>query len=398
MSEQWPHFGSGDSEAGPNEAGSSSANGAEPDAAQGDLVTAIEEARAATEEPAADTVTATETAVDLSGQGAVGEDAPVAEGAPAAEDAIAGEAPIADSTTAAEDAPVAQETPVAETSEDAVAASSETIDAGDSSDFLTELARAMQTTAGLQRARTTEETDHRRQAYIDAVRSREAEQAASIRDLAAKDMSAIDAWADGETKRIQAERERRAAELNKDLETSLSEHHAKIDREIEIVETAIASYRAEVMTFFETLERETDPVAIAQQAARRPVFPDLEAADADPVATADTQAAVPTEASHAVVATAPTEAIEATASASASAPEPELIGVMDPAPAPAPVSIDELAPLQEPAPAPEEQPEPVAVTAGSPEASNGALLQSTPSHRPMSWLRRDNGGDRSQDG
>src|SRR6476620_7177164 len=47
MSEQWPHFGSGDSEAGPNEAGSSSANGAEPDAAQGDLVTAIEEARAA---------------------------------------------------------------------------------------------------------------------------------------------------------------------------------------------------------------------------------------------------------------------------------------------------------------------------------------------------------------
>ena len=61
MSEQWPHFGSGESDAGPNEAGSSSTNGAEPDAAPSDLVTAIEEARAATEEPANETVTATET-------------------------------------------------------------------------------------------------------------------------------------------------------------------------------------------------------------------------------------------------------------------------------------------------------------------------------------------------
>jgi hypothetical protein len=211
-------------------------------------------------------------------------------------------------------------------------------------------------------------------------------------------MSAIDAWADGETKRIQAERERRAAELNKDLETSLSEHHAKIDREIEIVETAIAGYRAEVATFFETLDRETDPVAIAQQAARRPVFPDLEAAGAGSVATAESEAATPAETSDAPVATDAGEAVEAAIPASEPAPEPELIGVMDPAPAPAPVSIDELAPLQEPVAESDDQPEPVAVAAGSPEASNGALLQSTPSHRPMSWLRRDNGGDRSQDG
>ena len=381
MSEQWPHFGSGESDAGSNEAGSSSTNGAEPDAAPGDLVTAIEDARSATEEPANDTVTATETTENVVAEGAVAEDAPVAEGA------------------ATQEAPVAEDIPVAATTEDAVAASSETIDIGDSSDFLTELARAMQTTAGLQRARTTEETDHRRQTYIDAVRSREAEQAASIRDLAAKDMSAIDAWADGETKRIQAERERRAAELNKDLETSLSEHHAKIDREIEIIETAIASYRAEVTTFFENLDRETDPVAIAQQAARRPVFPDLEAAGADSVATADSEAATPSEASAAAVAT---DATEAGIPAPAPAPEPEVVGVMDPAPAP--VSIDELAPLQEPVTGSaepttesEEQAEPVAVAAGSGETSNGALLQSTPSHRPMSWLRRDNGGDRSQD-
>jgi hypothetical protein len=381
MSEQWPHFGSGESDAGSNEAGSSSTNGAEPDAAPDDLVTAIEEARAATEGPAGETVEATETAEDVVAEGAVAEDAPVAEEAPVAEDA-----PVAEQLPAVEDAPVAA------TTEDAVAASSETIDVGDSSDFLTELARAMQTTAGLQRARTTEETDHRRQTYIDAIRSREAEQAASIRDLAAKDMSAIDAWADGETKRIQAERERRAAALNKDLETSLSEHHGKIDREIEIVETAIASYRAEVTTFFENLDRETDPVAIAQQAARRPVFPDLEAVGAGSVATADSEAPTPTEASDAAVATGGTEA---TIPASEPAPEPELIGVMDPAPAP--VSIDELAPLQEPAAESEEQAEPVAVAAGPREASDGALLQSTPSHRPMSWLRRDNGGDRSQD-
>ena len=64
-----------------------------------------------------------------------------------------------------------------------------------------------------------------------------------MRELAGEDMKAIEDWAEGETKRIQLERERRAAELDEDLERSLAGHRCKIDREIETADGAIATYQ-----------------------------------------------------------------------------------------------------------------------------------------------------------
>ena len=142
--------------------------------------------------------------------------------------------------------------------------------------FLTQLARAMQDTAGHERERVVADTETRRTARIEEIRGRETAEADRMRELAAEDQSGIDAWAETETARIKAERERRAEALRTDLETSLGQHRDLIAREIEAVESAVATYRIEVATFFDALEHETDPVAIAQLATRRPVFPSLD--------------------------------------------------------------------------------------------------------------------------
>jgi hypothetical protein len=121
------------------------------------------------------------------------------------------------------------------------------------------------------------------------------------------------------------------------------------------------------------------------------VFPDLapadEAADAVGDAAADADDAVPISAEA-------SDEIAVVAAGRSS--EPELIGVMDSQPDPA--SIDTWAPLQEPVSESDEQGEPVTAVSGSNQGGNGSLLQTVPSHRPMSWLRRDsNSGDRPPD-
>ncbi len=280
------------------------------------------------------------------------------------------------------------------------------VDNGTSGDegsvFLAELVRAMQTTAGVERVRIDEDTERRRQAHIDQVRAREAAEADRIRELADEDMKAIEAWATGETKRIQAERKRRATERHEKLETSLAEHRSKVDQEVDRVEEAIATYRADVEAFFAGLESESDLVLIAQRAARRPSFPALDAA----------AQGVATEAEPSFAQAPPPVFDEAATDAgSAGADEPAVVGVMDhqalaeafeawstpPATIPGPTSTEasEVAEQGEEA---REEADQVSATGSPSHGSPGSLFQSLPVPRPMSFLRRDpNGGDHSKD-
>ena len=155
-----------------------------------------------------------------------------------------------------------------------IAASSE--DGGEGTAFLAELARAMQTTATAEQARNAETTEQRRQTHIDAIRAREALEAEDLRELAKEDVKGIDAWSDGEIKRIKLERERRIAARREQLQVRLEEHRSVVSREVDAVEAAIASYRADIELYFRRLESETDPVAIATMARTRPQFPELE--------------------------------------------------------------------------------------------------------------------------
>jgi hypothetical protein len=146
----------------------------------------------------------------------------------------------------------------------------------DGGTFLTDLAKAMQTTAAAEQARDTEFTEQRRKAHLDSIRAREAIEAEDVRELAKDDVKGIDAWSDGEIKRIKLERERRIASRREQLQIRLEEHRAVVAREVDAVEAAIANYRTEIERFFFRLGSETDPVEIARQAGTRPAFPALE--------------------------------------------------------------------------------------------------------------------------
>jgi len=145
----------------------------------------------------------------------------------------------------------------------------------DRANFLADLARVMQTTAAAEQARNAEGTEQRRQAHIDAIRAREALEAEELRELAKEDVKGIDAWSEGEIKRIKLERERRIASRREQLQIRLEEHRSVVAREVTAVEAAVATYRTEIDQFFGRLEAETDPVAIARQAGNQPQFPDL---------------------------------------------------------------------------------------------------------------------------
>lgn len=139
--------------------------------------------------------------------------------------------------------------------------------------FLEALAQTMRATLIAQEARSAEEIDRRREEQLAAINALRESAATRMRELAEEDRTAIGRWAADERMRIQLERERRTRELEADLETSLAEHGSRIEAEIKRGDAAIAAYRAQVADFFAALANETDPVAIAQQASRRPQFP-----------------------------------------------------------------------------------------------------------------------------
>jgi hypothetical protein len=190
----------------------------------------------------------------------------------------------------------------------------------DGGQFLAELAKAMQTTAAAEQARNAEETEQRRQSHIDAIRAREAIEAEELRELAKDDVKGIDAWSDGEIKRIKLERERRIAARREQLQIRLEEHRTVVGREVEAVEASVGAYRADIAEYFRRLESETDPVAIARYAGTRPPFPDLTKVGPDdvagpteyraPVSEATAAAAVETAEAPEAVEAAPAEVIE----------------------------------------------------------------------------------------
>ena len=158
----------------------------------------------------------------------------------------------------------------------------------DRTQFLGDLARVMQSTVASEQARNTEVAEQRRKAHVDGIREREAEEIEELRELAKDDIKGIDAWSEGEIKRIKLERERRIASRREQLQTRLEEHRGVVGREVDAVEAAVANYRTEMEQFFGRLGSETDPIAIASLAGKQPAFPDLKAIGPDPApATSD---------------------------------------------------------------------------------------------------------------
>lgn len=284
---------------------------------------------------------------------------------------IAGATDATDPVEAAPDGPEAS----AETAPDPAA-----VDPGTA--FLAELTRAMQSTAASERLRIETEIDRQRGAYIDRIRARQSAEAERMRELAAEELQSIDAWAEGEMDRIRGERAKRAAALDEDLVTSLAEHSAQTDDEVGRVESAIAAYRADVDAFFADLDTESDVVALAQRATRRPAFPDLEAVASgeapsaeSPTLAPETQAADEPEAQAAVGVMDPGSIGETAGATWEAAPEP-VSAVEEASEPPGSTLLDD---------------EPVGVGAGEP--ARRSLLQSVQVVHPTSWLHRNRNGE-----
>jgi len=177
--------------------------------------------------------------------------------------------------------------------------------------FLDDLAKAMRTTAAAEQARDAELTDQRRQAHLDSIRAREALEAEDLRELAKEDVKGIDAWSDGEIKRIKLERERRIASRREQLQVRLEEHRMVVASEVEAVEAALASYRIDTERFFDRLGSQTDPVEIARQAGTRPPFPALDRIGPEPTPLASAHQAPASEAAAPMSAPAVIAGIEA---------------------------------------------------------------------------------------
>ena len=253
----------------------------------------------------------------------------------------------------------------------------------DGADFLTELTRAMQAAAGEERQRAEADIARRRDEHLATIQERRSAEADRMKALADGDLRAIDAWAEGERERIDRERETRAAAVREDLQTSLAEHGSKIDREVEAVEAAIGAHRAEVEAFFTALDGETDPVAIALQARRRPAFPSLDALPDVTVAATQPEKTAPAGAGVPVMSGDPAPKLaDAWANWSAARDAAPTTDATDPTPATAPTGPEQL--------------EAVAVTssANKPQEES-TVLQTMAVSRPMSWLRRSSNGDGS---
>lgn len=240
-----------------------------------------------------------------------------------------------------------------------VAVASDVPVADDGSAFVTKLVGAMQAIVGLERGRIADYTEKRRRSHLDLIRERDAAGVERLRTVAADETKAIETWVEAETKRIQRESERRQKRVKDALHTSLATHRSTFDGAIEGVETAIATYRAEVDELFSRLDGVNDPVVIAEQVVKRPIFPTLHQVP-EPVEARATAAVAPDSSSSA------TEPVEASPTST----------LEEPARAGASADVDPAGAVRER--------ETIGASAGGPSAASAVLLHTVPAVRPMS--------------
>jgi hypothetical protein len=309
----------------------------------------------------------------------------VTEDSPATGEASHGDAAASASETA-DGAIVAEATGEATAEapvDEAVAAEAETATDTSSDEgaaFLAALTEAMQATAAAEKARIMAEMDDRRHALIADVRARQEADATRLREFADDALTGIDSWATAERDRIQAERERRAQVVRADLELTLTQHGVKVDREIAVVESAITAYRADVEAFFTNIEREA-PLAVTQQAGRRPIFPSIETIGSSETAEA-TRTAAP--ASVGVMdPNSPAQPIGSWRAWTEMSASADAAGAVPPPPAIETPEADDAS----------AEPVQVPVASGYHPPAEETLVHALPVSRPMSWLRRDHQND-----
>jgi hypothetical protein len=154
--------------------------------------------------------------------------------------------------------------------------------AGRPKQFLADLAVAMRSAAAAGRESTIEQCRANAETYVQSLRDEGATGTGDLRKVAADDVAIIRDQSRQITQDLRDETDRRIAQRQALLESSLAEFDAAMAVGLERVERLTAAFEGELARFFEQLADEADPTIFAGLAAHVPAQPDF--GEPDPVA------------------------------------------------------------------------------------------------------------------
>ena len=140
--------------------------------------------------------------------------------------------------------------------------------------FMSELTEAMMGVVGKERDRIGAIVEADAAAHLVEAKEHAAAEAEAFRQVADEDVASIEGWAEAEVERIRADAARRIADRRADLDSSLAQHDAVLEGELQGIETAVADYGVTLESFLDDLRTTGDPAEIADRSRSLPTPPE----------------------------------------------------------------------------------------------------------------------------
>jgi hypothetical protein len=185
---------------------------------------------------------------------------------PTALEQAASDLPVFEAVTA-EAAPQPVAAPAARVEADPRATRSNPLVAG--------LVKAMREAALASREETTGRLTADATAQVELLREAGTARAAELRKRADEDIAGIRDWSKSEVARIKQETDERIEGRKGELAAQTERHEADVEHQVELVQSTVAAFEADMDRFFERLLSENDPAKLAALAEQAPEPPDL---------------------------------------------------------------------------------------------------------------------------
>ena len=139
------------------------------------------------------------------------------------------------------------------------------------------LVKAMREAALASREETTNRLNGDATARVELIREAGTSQAADLRKRADDDIAGIRDWSKSEIARIKQETDERIESRRSELSAQTERHETNVQNQVELVQSTVAAFEADMDRFFERLLAENDPAKLAALAEQAPEPPDLAA-------------------------------------------------------------------------------------------------------------------------
>ncbi len=122
---------------------------------------------------------------------------------------------------------------------------------------------ALRTAADKSRTAALQVLQGHGKAAIELAQARSADEAGNLRRAADSDMQGIREWSQAEIARIQGETDERLAARTAVLERDLGDHAERVERELERISTAVATFAAQMEEFFGAVDQHSPAADLA---------------------------------------------------------------------------------------------------------------------------------------